>query len=109
MKREVVCPKCQSEQISSNKRGYTSTDLRVFGYIASANEANRIVITCLMCGNAFYPGRGDIKITDNNGAITYEKAETPLIVKIPRNKRVDWFIFGIILFVTIIVIVLSKL
>jgi DNA-directed RNA polymerase subunit RPC12/RpoP len=38
----IKCPNCGSEQISSNKKGWTLT--------TGAIGMNRIILTCLKCG-----------------------------------------------------------
>lgn len=48
MSSEIKCPKCGSNQISANKRGYSFWT----GFIGSG----KIIITCLNCGNTFRPG-----------------------------------------------------
>jgi hypothetical protein len=45
---QICCPKCGSNQISANKRGWTLTT----GMIGS----NKVLITCLNCGKQFKPG-----------------------------------------------------
>ena len=45
----IKCPRCGSEQISANKKGWSLTT----GLIGS----NKIIITCLKCGKQFRPGQ----------------------------------------------------
>jgi DNA-directed RNA polymerase subunit M/transcription elongation factor TFIIS len=45
---KVKCPKCGSEQIHAEKRGWSVWT----GLIGSG----KIVLTCLKCGNKFQPG-----------------------------------------------------
>jgi hypothetical protein len=46
----VKCPKCGSGQIHAEKRGWRLTT----GFIGSG----KIRMTCLKCGNKFWPGGG---------------------------------------------------
>src|ERR1019366_2699786 len=48
--RGVVCPRCGSDQVHAEKRGWRWTT----GFIGSG----KILITCLRCGNRFEPGSG---------------------------------------------------
>jgi ribosomal protein S27E len=105
MKKEVVCPKCHSAQITSKKRGFTFGRIMRRGLLIGATEANKIEITCLMCGAQFFPGRGGVKYTDENGIVTYDN---DLLVDIPRQGIVDFYVLGIILLLIILVIALSK-
>jgi len=44
----IQCPRCGSNQVSANKKGWTLTT----GFIGS----NAVLITCLKCGRQFKPG-----------------------------------------------------
>lgn len=46
---EIQCIKCGSSQLHSGKRGYDFWRWGIFG-------GSRIIITCLKCGQKFYPG-----------------------------------------------------
>lgn len=48
--RPVQCPKCRSNQVHAEKRGWSLTT----GMIG----ASKIVLTCLKCGTKFKPGEG---------------------------------------------------
>jgi RNase P subunit RPR2 len=45
----AYCPKCYSTNLSANKRGWKMTT----GFIGS----NKVIVTCLKCGNKFKPGK----------------------------------------------------
>jgi predicted RNA-binding Zn-ribbon protein involved in translation (DUF1610 family) len=47
---QVYCPKCGSNQVHAEKRGFTITT----GLIGAKN----VYITCLACGKRFSPGEG---------------------------------------------------
>ena len=60
---KVTCPKCGSDQISANKKGFSAGKAVVGGLLtggiglaAGAIGSGKIKITCLNCGNEFKPG-----------------------------------------------------
>lgn len=60
---EVVCPKCGSNQLSANKKGFSGQKAVAgvvltggIGLLAGTIGSNKIKITCLNCGNQFNPG-----------------------------------------------------
>jgi hypothetical protein len=60
---QVQCPKCNSTQITANKKGFSAGKalagdllLGPVGLLAGASGSNKIIITCLNCGNQFKPG-----------------------------------------------------
>lgn len=60
---EVCCPKCGSNQITANKKGFSGKKAvggailtGGIGILAGTIGSNKIVITCLNCGNQFKPG-----------------------------------------------------
>jgi predicted nucleic-acid-binding Zn-ribbon protein len=57
MNNEVRCPKCKSNQISANKKGFSG--IRAIGNVdILGSNSNKIIITCLNCGHEFLPGQG---------------------------------------------------
>jgi transcription elongation factor Elf1 len=59
----IKCPKCGSEQITANKKGFSGKKALVGGFLtggvgllAGTLGSNKVVITCLNCGNNFSPG-----------------------------------------------------
>lgn len=61
---EVKCPKCGSNQITANKKGFSGTKAVAgavltggVGLLAGTIGSNKVVITCLNCGNQFRPGQ----------------------------------------------------
>jgi hypothetical protein len=59
----IKCPKCGSEQITANKKGFSGKKALVgglltggVGLLAGTLGSNKVVITCLNCGNEFSPG-----------------------------------------------------
>lgn len=65
MNNEVRCPKCRSNQISANKKGFSGAKAvggafiaGEVGILAGTIGSNKIIITCLNCGHEFLPGHG---------------------------------------------------
>jgi hypothetical protein len=63
MPDEVKCPKCSSTQLSANKKGFSGKKAVAgavltggIGLLAGTIGSNKIIITCLNCGNQFKPG-----------------------------------------------------
>jgi hypothetical protein len=74
----IKCPRCGSEQVSANKKGWTVTT----GLIGSS----KIIITCLKCGKQFRPGQ-DME------AMKKKKLQQAKAMKSP----LFWIFFGLIL------------
>lgn len=106
---EIVCPKCNSNQISSNQKGFSGSNAvagamvggAVMGMGMGMVGSNQIVVTCLKCGNQFKAGDGSIKATDSNGNVTIEKQ-----VYVDKNKAQGKRI-AIVLFILLIVIIIA--
>lgn len=69
---EIVCPKCGSNQLTANKKGFSGTKAvggailtGGIGILAGTIGSNNILITCLACGKRFKPGEGK-KVTTYN-------------------------------------------
>lgn len=63
MNDKVKCPKCGSEQISADKKGFSGAKAVAgavvagpLGIAAGTLGSNKVKITCLNCGNVFSPG-----------------------------------------------------
>ena len=61
---EVRCPKCNSNQLTANKKGFGDKKAVAgalltggIGLLADTTGSNKIIITCLNCGNQFKPGQ----------------------------------------------------
>jgi hypothetical protein len=72
---KVTCPKCGSDQITSSKKGFSGKKAVAgavltggIGLLAGTIGSNKIMCTCLACGNTFQAGKGKI---------IYEAGETP--------------------------------
>jgi len=62
---EVRCPKCGSNQLTANKKGFSGKKAVVgglltggVGLLAGTLGSNKVKITCLACGKEFKPGEG---------------------------------------------------
>lgn len=65
MEDQIKCPKCGSTQIHADKKGFSAGKAVAgvvltggIGLAAGAIGKNKIIITCLKCGNQFKPGEG---------------------------------------------------
>ena len=65
---EIRCPKCKSNQLTANKKGFSGKKAVVgglltggIGLLAGTIGSNKVIITCLSCGNEFKPGEGQTK------------------------------------------------
>ena len=105
---EIVCPKCHSNQISANQKGFSAGNAIAGNMIGGAvmgagmgmMGSSAILITCLKCGNKFKAGDGSIKATDDNGNVTIEKQ-----VYVDKSKQQGraFAIVGVILLIIIFV------
>ena len=69
---ELQCPYCRSNQLTANKKGFSGKQAIAgviltggIGLLAGTIGSNKVIITCLSCGNEFKPGEGimaDIQI-----------------------------------------------
>ena len=63
MAPQIKCPKCESTQITANKKGFSTTQAigcailtGGIGLVAGTIGSGKIKITCLACGHQFKPG-----------------------------------------------------
>lgn len=63
MTNEIKCPKCGSNQLTADKKGFSGTKAvggailsGGIGILAGTIGSNKIIITCLACGHQFKPG-----------------------------------------------------
>lgn len=63
MSEEIKCPRCKSNQITANKKGFSVGKAAAgalltggVGLLAGTIGSNKVVITCLACGHQFKPG-----------------------------------------------------
>ncbi len=62
---EIRCPKCNSNQLTANKKGFSGKQAvggailtGGIGLLAGTIGSNKVKITCLACGKEFKPGEG---------------------------------------------------
>ncbi len=63
MENEIHCPRCNSTQLTTNKKGFSGKKAVAgavltggIGLLAGTLGSNKIIITCLNCGKQFKPG-----------------------------------------------------
>lgn len=63
MENQLRCPKCNSTQLTTNKKGFSGKKAVAgavltggIGLLAGTLGSNKIIITCLNCGKQFKPG-----------------------------------------------------
>lgn len=68
MDTQVRCPKCKSDQITANKKGFSGGKAVAgavvagpLGIAAGTLGSNKVKITCLSCGHTFNPGDKPVK------------------------------------------------
>lgn len=91
----IKCPKCGSEQITANKKGFSGKNAVAgalvtggIGLLAGTIGSNKVKITCLKCGHVFNPG------------------DKPIVIK-PSSKFEDGvFTVGIVLFAIAILVII---
>lgn len=105
-KEEIVCPKCYSNQINANQRGFNTTT-GALGLVTSGAMSGiaygslgsgKTIITCLQCGNKFEPGNGALKSIDElgNETIVYlkkKKSYTKNIILLSILALIIWFCY----------------
>lgn len=80
----VGCPKCSSTQITANKKGFSGGKAVAgavltggIGLLAGFHGKDKVIITCLSCGNNFKSGEGKKIIVRNNH--TEPQKQKPII------------------------------
>lgn len=63
MSELIKCPRCQSTQVTANKKGFSGAKALAgaaltggVGLLAGTIGSNKVKITCLGCGKEFKPG-----------------------------------------------------
>jgi len=77
MENQILCPKCGSNQLTANKKGFSGKKAVAgaivtggIGLLAGTIGSNKIIITCLNCGHQFKPGeKPKPKVTPEANAI----------------------------------------
>ena len=86
--KEIKCPKCGSNQITANKKGNSIGKAVVgnliigpVGLLAGGIGSNKIIITCLACGNEFKPEDQNAKIESTRTMEMDSKAKILILKK----------------------------
>lgn len=89
----IQCPKCNSTQITAGKKGFSGKKAVAgavlnggIGLLAGTIGSNKVIITCLNCGNQFKPGA-----TPQVKPQEWKKTEN----KLTGNPKVNVMIFCI--------------
>ena len=101
MEELIKCPKCQSTQLSANKKGFSGTKAvggailtGGIGLLAGTLGSNKIILTCLNCGNQFKAGSQ--KKYPQNMNINNQKMNESLNQNIKNMKVFFQYFIGII-------------
>ena len=97
----IHCPKCNSTQLTANKKGFSGTKAVAgavltggIGLLAGTLGSNKVRITCLACGHVFKPGDGKL---DGKDPVKKEMPEMP-------KFTIEHF-YGFIILIVIIVFI----
>jgi len=92
---EIRCPKCNSNQLTANKKGFSGTKAVVgglltggVGLLAGTIGSNKVKITCLACGNEFKPGQGKTNSTIETKKIESKPVQSETKLWLDEHKRV---------------------
>ncbi len=107
MKETIICPKCHSDQLSANQKGFDGNQATIgmltggalAGVALGMHDSGKIQITCLKCGNKFVPGGGAVKTVDDAGNQSIDYMEPP----VDTNRR-NSFIVAFILIAVLLVL-----
>jgi predicted nucleic acid-binding Zn-ribbon protein len=114
---EICCPKCGSNQITANKKGFSGKKAVAgavltggIGLLAGTIGSNKILITCLNCGNQFKPGSAKKTINAVPKMIWDEQSKSHKLnpsyksdtVSMPLWQAVLIFVIGIAFLICII-------
>lgn len=88
---EIRCPKCNSNQLSANKKGFSGKNAVIgglltggIGVLAGTIGSNTVKITCLACGKEFKPGEGKAVTIPNY-------TQTPISQYTTGYNAIDYF------------------
>jgi len=92
---EIRCPKCNSNQLTANKKGFSGKKAVVgglltggVGLLAGTLGSNTIKITCLACGHEFKPGEGRTVTVPSVGQTTVSQDTIVTPEFDPVDKRI---------------------
>lgn len=108
---EIKCPKCGSTQLTTDKKGFSGKKAVAgavltggIGLLAGTIGSNKIIITCLKCGNQFYPG-GDME--SKKAKDLQQKKANEKIANHPVYKIIFKIVFGLLAFMILLIIFFS--
>jgi rubredoxin len=103
MENKIRCPKCSSDKLTANKKGFSGGKAVIGGLLtggigltAGFIGSNKIQITCINCGHMFKPGQG---ISEN------ELTDEEILSSNSSNQGCMYTmigIFALIVFITIL-------
>jgi DNA-directed RNA polymerase subunit RPC12/RpoP len=114
---EIRCPKCGSNQLAANKKGFSGKKAVAgailtggIGLLAGTIGSNKIIITCLNCGNQFKPGEKKAEPTPK--MIWDEQLKEHIINPKFKNDTVSaplWKVLLILIFIIVIIYFLIRI
>lgn len=93
MANQIQCPKCNSTQITANRKGFSGGKAIAgailtggVGLLAGTIGSKKIVITCLNCGKSFAPGQG-AKQSVSKPLHAYHGRSAPTLIWDEESKK----------------------
>jgi hypothetical protein len=112
---KVTCPKCGSNQITANKKGFSGGKAVAgavltggIGLLAGTIGSSKVVCTCLACGNQFKAGQGKVVYEDGDALPKLAKLDPAFEARKKKTSKAAKTIL-IILAILIVVIVLGSI
>jgi len=106
MSNEIKCPKCGSTQLTTDKKGFSGKQAvggailtGGIGVLAGTIGSNKIIITCLACGNQFKPGEDLEGKRRKAEELRKQQQEQMKLIKKPIFWILLIIIFGSIIYV----------
>jgi hypothetical protein len=103
---KIQCPKCSSDQITANKKGFSGGKALVggaltggIGLLAGTIGSGKVIITCLNCGNQWKPGQP---------AASKAPLSEETLAKRRKINKVTLTVFAIIMGLIILIALLYK-
>jgi predicted RNA-binding Zn-ribbon protein involved in translation (DUF1610 family) len=97
---QVLCPKCGSDQITANKKGFSGTKALAgaaltggIGLLAGTAGSNKINITCLSCGKEFKPGQGATRKSSRRTNNDTNQNSTAGAIMVAIIIFIIWYLF----------------
>ncbi|HEY2583959.1 MAG TPA: hypothetical protein VGI43_19275 [Mucilaginibacter sp.] len=108
---EICCPKCGSNQLTANKKGFSGRKAVAgavltggIGLLAGTIGSNKILITCLSCGNRFKPGAKPLPVREPIPKLIWDESAKVYIKNPAYNEiKVKAAIITLVLFILFIV------